>query len=85
MVLSTQEQNANSKSLLNILAVITAILPVIGAFYFLNRGNFPSKCTLSGSACTETKDCCGDLTCNWGMCAAARPSPSPSPSHHRRK
>lgn len=83
MALSTQEQNANSKSLLKILMFFTAILLIIGVSYLLNDGNFPSKCTPSGSACTETKDCCGDLTCNWGMCAAARPSPSPSP--HGRK
>lgn len=78
MALSTQEQDANSKSLLKILACfIAGILLIIGAAYLLNRGNFFSKCTPSGSACTETKDCCGDLTCNRGMCAAARPSPSP--------
>ena len=78
MALSTQEQDANSKSLLKILVFfIVAILLIIGASYLLNRGNFFSKCTPSGSACTKTKDCCSDLTCNWGMCAAARPRPSP--------
>lgn len=86
MALSTKEQDANSKSLLKILLLfIAAILLIIGAAYFLNRGNFLSKCTPSGRACTESKDCCGDLTCNWGMCAAARPSSSPSPSPHGRK
>jgi hypothetical protein len=79
MPLSTNEQEANTKSLLKIILMFgLGILAILLVAYVLNRGS-GNGCTPSGHACTKSTDCCGDRTCNWGMCAAPLSSPTPAP------